>query len=113
MPNGLARYAAASAAAILLAACASYEQPVAYWTVDGSAFQRLVPGKTTAAEVRRQLGAPETVNRFERKGEDVWQYHYLEAGFRVMYAYVHFDLNGVYRYTFRTPDPDLNGETNY
>ena len=112
MSNGLAR-SAALAVATLLAACASYEQPTPYWTIDGAAFQRLVPGKTTTAEVRRLIGVPETVNRFERKRESVWQYHYLDGGYYVMFAYVHFDLNGVYQYTYRIPDPDLNGETNY
>jgi len=98
----------ASTAFVLLAACTSYS-PTPYWSIHTPAFDNLRPGVTTQAEVRQQVGTPLTETTYPQKKEQVWEYRYLDGSTIVMLAYLHFDPNGVLKYTEHYLDPAYHG----
>ncbi len=92
-------------AALVLTACATNYHPTPYWMIQESMFKSLVPGVTTKDEVLNGIGVPLTQSHFPRQNEDVWEYQYLDGSATRMLAYVYFDPNGVYKYSYRILDP--------
>ncbi len=58
---------------------------------------KLVPGATTAAEVRALLGPPWEVSRLSRQQRDVWSYRMDNGLFVEHDLYVQFSADGVVR----------------
>jgi len=96
---------------LALAACAGYT-PTPHWKIHTSDFDRLKPGVTTQAEVRRQIGTPLTELALPQKSEEVWEYRYLHGTTIVMLAYLYFDAKGVFKYAEHQLDPIFNGGAN-
>jgi outer membrane protein assembly factor BamE (lipoprotein component of BamABCDE complex) len=105
----LIRRLCAAAVLALVAGCATGYAPTPYWTIRDTAFDGLRPGLSTKADVRKALGVPLSEMNFPRQREDVWEYRYLEGTTRVALAYVHFDPQGVYKYSHRFLDPAYYG----
>ena len=89
--------------AALIAGCA-VDSPKPWWTLGDANFRSLQTGQTTKAEVRASLGRPVAEMVFASQGEEVWDYRFLQ-GTLVMYATVHFDTRGTYKYYVAQPDP--------
>ncbi len=88
---------------LLLDACATDFHPTPYWMMHESQFRALVAGKTTRDDVLRQIGIPWMDSYFPRQKEEVLEYRYLDASTTRMLAYVYFDANGIYKYSYRIP----------
>lgn len=58
---------------------------------------RLVPGQTTAAQVRELLGPPWQVTRMARQERDVWSYRMQDNALVRHDLYVQFSADGVVR----------------
>jgi outer membrane protein assembly factor BamE (lipoprotein component of BamABCDE complex) len=92
-----------TAAAALLAGCATHQQGRSWWTLNEQSFAGIAPGKTSKQDVERQLGTPLLATVFRNLDEEVWDYRYLN-GTRTYGAEVHFDLQGRAKYTSTYPD---------
>jgi len=90
--------------AALIAGCAVDPSVKPWWTLGDANFRSLQVGQTTKAEVRSSLGRPVAEMVFARQGEEVWDYRFVQ-GTLIMYASVHFDTRGIYKYY--TAEPDL------
>lgn len=58
---------------------------------------KLVPGTSTAAQVREDFGPPGFITRFDRLQRDVWQYRMWGASQEPYYLYVQFSYDGMLR----------------
>ncbi len=88
----------------LIAGCAVDPSVKPWWTLSDANFRSLQSGATTKAEVRSALGRPVAKMVFARQGEEVWDYRFVQ-GTLIMYATVHFDARGTYKYYVAQPDP--------
>jgi hypothetical protein len=66
------------------------------WTLNEGMFRQLVPGQSTTSDAFAVLGKPVLQMTFERMGEEVWDYRYMDYATH-MYAMVYFDRMGVYK----------------
>jgi len=93
------------AAVLLLVAGCAADPKFKSWSGIGEADLRaLQPGVTTQAEVLKRLGEPQVRSNFERRGEEVWDYRYVEGAMEML-AWVTFDLQGKYKSYASQPDP--------
>ena len=88
----------------LIAGCAMDPSVKPWWTLTEASFQSLQPAKSTKADVRALLGRPLVETVFARQGEEVWDYRFINTA-TIMYATVHFDTRGTYKYYVAQPDP--------
>jgi outer membrane protein assembly factor BamE (lipoprotein component of BamABCDE complex) len=66
---------------------------------------KLVPGATTAKEVREILGPPWRVTRMDRQQRDAWQYR-MDNGYQIEHnLFVQFSSDGVVREVLLLRDP--------
>ena len=93
------------AVALLFAAgCATDPASKSWWTLGEADFRALRAGMTTQPEILKLFGTPIKREIFERQGEEVWDYRYLD-GTMQMLAWVVFDRQGRYKYYVGQPDP--------
>ncbi len=91
-------------AVLLLSGCATDPAARAWWTINEADFRSFTPGLTEQAQVLKLMGTPVSRSRFERQGEEVWDYRYLD-GTMMMIAWVYFDRQGRYKHFIGQPDP--------
>jgi len=91
-------------ALLLLSGCATDPASRPWWSLGEADFRGLQAGVTTQSEVLKRLGTPLQRANFERVGEEVWDYRYLD-GTREMIAWVTFDRQGKYKNYVGQPDP--------
>ena len=89
---------------LLVSGCATDPAVRSWWTIAELDFRGLKPGVTTQAEVLKLMGAPVNKSSFQRQGEEVWDYRYLN-GTMMMIAWVYFDRQGRYKHFVGQPDP--------
>lgn len=105
MEHPIKRLWLAVASVMLIAGCAGDPAIKPWWTLREADLRQFKPGQTSKQEVRNLLGKPLVEMKFERLGEEVWDYRYLESSTVQMYATVHFDTRGLFKYYFAQPDP--------
>ena len=67
--------------------------------------RRIVPGRTTRAEVRELFGPPFEETRLPRLARDVWEYQLLDVVFRWK-LWIQFSDDGVVREVLQMRHPD-------
>jgi hypothetical protein len=70
-------------------------------------FSRVLPGKSTAKEVRELLGPPSHVYQYPRMPREVWDYPVL-VDFRWFNFFVQYSPDGVVRETYLLHDPSYD-----
>jgi len=80
-----------------------------FWLLNEATFRQLVPGQSTTADAFALLGKPILQMTFDRTGDQVWDYRYMDYATN-MYAMVYFDRTGVYKgYTSQMDPAFYNG----
>lgn len=68
-------------------------------------FGKVIPGTSTASDVRELVGPPFIVSRLPRLEREAWEYQMLDAG-RKWKVWVQFSADGVVREVLRLQHPD-------
>ena len=84
-------------ATALLAGCAGTEMRDGGQGPDNQALAKLIPGKTTSAEVKELFGPPLRVSRFDRMQREAWEYRRYEDPFNEFHVSVQFSPDSVVR----------------
>ena len=67
---------------------------------------KIVPGTTSAREVRELFGPPPTTSRLPRLGRDVWEYKMGDTTLPYV-LWVQFSADGIVREVFKAKDLDV------
>jgi len=76
--------------------CASDPLAKVFWTLHEGMFRQLAPGQSTKSDAFALLGTPVLQLTFDRTGEEVWDYRYMDYATH-MFAMVYFDSRGVFK----------------
>ena len=84
--------------------CAGDPLAKPFWTLREGMFRQLAPGQSTKSDAFALLGTPVLQMTFDRTGEEVWDYRYMDYATH-MYAMVYFDSRGVFKGYASQMDP--------